>query len=75
MHVWTLVGRVVYDILKWSSRPIWKGVRVLGLALGLTNIYLLNFTYDSNTVEMVSKTHLERRALGLVLGLQKIPNT
>ena len=47
----------IYDILKWSSRPIWKGVCVLGL----TNIYLLNFTYDNNTVEMVSKTHLERR--------------
>ena len=51
----------IYDILKWSSRPIWKGVCVLGLALDLTNIYLLNFTYDNNTVEMVSKTHLERR--------------
>ena len=40
---------------------------VLGLALGLTNIYLLNLTYDHNTVEMVFKTHLERRVLGLVL--------
>ena len=27
---------------------------------------------DNNTVEMVSKTHLERRVLGLVLGLTKI---
>ena len=53
----------IYDILKWSSRPIWKGVCVLGL----TNIYLLNFTYDNNTVDMVFKTHLERRVLGLVL--------
>ena len=60
------------SVLKWSSRPIWKGVCVLGLALGLTNIYLLNFTYDNNTVEMVSKTHLERRVLGLVLGLTNI---
>ena len=42
---------------------------VLGLELGLTNMYLLNFTYDNNTVEMVSKTHLERRVLELVLGL------
>ena len=55
------------SVLKWSSRPIWKGVCVLGLALGLTNIYLLNLTYDNNTVEMVLKTHLERRVLGLVL--------
>jgi hypothetical protein len=42
-------------------------VCVLGLALGLTNIYLLNLTYGNNTVEMVLKTHLERRVLGLVL--------
>ena len=62
----------IYEILKWSSRLIWKGVCVLGLALALTNIYLLNFTYDNNTVEMVSKTHLERRVLGLVLGLTNI---
>ena len=27
---------------------------------------------DNNTVEMVSKTHLERRVLGLVLGLTNI---